>query len=33
MGGMTKDEILNVITSNTFSGVEAKLKLATWKKI
>ena len=32
-GGMTSDEILDVINTNTFSGMEAKLKFSTWKKI
>jgi len=32
-GGMTPNEILDVINTNTFSGMEAKLKFSTWKKI
>lgn len=31
--GMTSDKILEVINTNTFSGMEAKLKFSTWKKI
>ena len=31
--GKTPDEILNLINTNTFSGMEAKLKYADWKKI
>jgi transcription elongation factor Elf1 len=32
LAGKTPDEILNVINKNTFSGVEAKLRFATWRK-
>ena len=31
--GKTPDEILNIINTNTFSGMEAKLKFADWRKI
>lgn len=33
LGGMTQSEIVDLINNNTFSGVEAKLKFATWRKI
>jgi hypothetical protein len=33
LNGKTKEEILDVISKNTFSGIEAKLRLSTWKKI
>lgn len=33
IGGMTPVEILDVINTNTYSGMEAKLKFSTWKKI
>lgn len=32
-GGMTPKEILETINTNTFSGIEAKLKFSTWKKV
>ena len=32
-GKMTTDEIVELINTNTFSGVEAKLKFSTWRKI
>lgn len=32
-GEMTIDEIVEVINTNTYSGMEAKLKFSTWKKI
>jgi len=32
-GNMTVDEIVNTINTNTFKGIEAKLKYSTWKKI
>ena len=32
-GGLSKDEIIETINTNTFSGIEAKLKFSTWKKI
>lgn len=31
--GMTVDEILHTINTNTFSGIEATLRFSTWKKI
>jgi DNA primase len=31
--GMTIDEILETINTNTFTGIEASLKFSTWKKI
>lgn len=33
LAGRTPEEILEIISSNTFSGLEAKLRLASWKKI
>ena len=33
LAGHTVDEIVEVINTNTFAGVEAKLKFSTWKKI
>ena len=32
LSGMTSDEILRMINTNTFSGIEAKLKFSTWRK-
>jgi len=32
-GNMTVDEIVDTINTNTFKGIEAKLKFSTWKKI
>jgi transcription elongation factor Elf1 len=32
-GEMTIDEIVEVINTNTYTGMEAKLKFSTWKKI
>jgi DNA primase len=32
-GGMTADEILEVINTNTYCGIEAKLRYSEWKKI
>jgi hypothetical protein len=32
-GGMTADEITEVINTNTYTGMEAKLKFSTWKKL
>jgi hypothetical protein len=32
-GGMTADEIADVINTNTYTGMEAKLKFSTWKKL
>ena len=31
--GKSPDEILNIINTNTFSGMEAKLKFADWRKV
>jgi len=31
-GGMTVDEITNLINTNTYVGMEAKLKFSTWRK-
>lgn len=33
MGGLSPDEIQNIISNNTFNGIEAKLKFNMWKKI
>jgi hypothetical protein len=32
-GGMTPEQVLEVINTNTYSGIEAQLKFSTWKKI
>lgn len=32
-GGMTSDEILYTINTNTYNGIEAKLRFSDWKKI
>ena len=32
-GNMTPDEIVEMINTNTFKGIEAKLRFSTWKKI
>jgi transcription elongation factor Elf1 len=32
-GGMSADEITEVINTNTYTGMEAKLKFSTWKKL
>ena len=32
-GGKTPEEIIDLINTNTYSGVEAKLKFSTWRKI
>ena len=32
-GGMTPEEILEVINTNTYRGIEAKLRYSEWKKI
>lgn len=32
MSGKTPDEILNIINTNTFSGMAAKMRFATWRK-
>jgi hypothetical protein len=31
--GRTPSEVLNLINTNTFAGMEAKLKFADWRKI
>jgi transcription elongation factor Elf1 len=33
LAGKTADEILETINTNTFSGIEAKLRYSTWKKL
>jgi transcription elongation factor Elf1 len=33
LAGMTSEEIINTINTNTFNGIEAKLRFSTWKKI
>ena len=33
LAGKTPDEIINIINTNTFSGVEAELRFAYWRKI
>jgi hypothetical protein len=33
MNGLSIDEIQSIISSNTFSGIQAKLKFNMWKKI
>jgi len=33
LAGRTPDEILEVINTNTTSGIEAQLKFSKWKKI
>jgi hypothetical protein len=33
MSGMTSEEIRNIITNNTFSGLKAKLALVKWSKL
>ena len=32
-GGKTANEIMDLINTNTYFGMEAKLKFSTWKKI
>lgn len=32
LSGMSQDEIIELINKNTFKGIEAKLKFATWRK-
>ena len=32
-GGMTPDEIIEVINTNTYTGMEAKLKFINWRKV
>ena len=31
-GGMTPDEIIELINTNTYTGMEAKLKFINWRK-
>ena len=31
-GGLTQDEIVEIITSNTYSGLSAKTKLSEYKR-
>lgn len=33
LAGRTPDEVLDLINTNTFSGMEAKLKFADWRKV
>ena len=33
MGGMKPDDIKHVIDSNTYNGLQAKMKMTTWRKI
>ena len=33
LAGRTQDEIIDLINTNTFSGMEAKLKFVDWKKV
>jgi hypothetical protein len=33
IGGYTKEEIQEIITNNTFSGVAAKLRFAEWRRV
>ena len=33
LSGMTKEEIQDIIETNTFSTAEAQLKFAEWRKI
>jgi hypothetical protein len=33
LAGRTESDILNLINTNTFAGMEAKLKFADWKKV
>jgi hypothetical protein len=33
LAGRSPDEILETINTNTFSGIEAKLKFADWRKV
>jgi hypothetical protein len=33
MAGRTKDEIESIISSNTFSGLQAQTKFVFWKKV
>jgi hypothetical protein len=31
--GMNVDEIVDLINTNTYTGMEAKLKFSTWRKV
>jgi hypothetical protein len=33
LSGMSKEEVQEIITQNTFSGVGAKLRFIEWRKI
>jgi hypothetical protein len=33
LAGRTPEEVLDLINTNTFSGMEAKLKFADWRKV
>jgi hypothetical protein len=33
LAGRSEDQILDTINTNTFQGMEAKLRFSTWKKI
>ena len=33
LAGRTQEEILTLINTNTFSGMEAKLRFADWRKV
>jgi DNA-binding CsgD family transcriptional regulator len=33
LGGKSESEILDIINTNTFSGIEAKLKFVDWRKV
>lgn len=33
LNGRTQEEVLNLINTNTFSGMEAKLKFSQWRKV
>jgi transcription elongation factor Elf1 len=33
MSGKTQDELLNIISSNTFKGIEAQLRFNSWKRV
>ena len=32
-GNMSPEEIVNTINTNTFKGIEAKLRFSTWRKV
>jgi hypothetical protein len=33
LSGKTTEEIVEIINTNTFTGIEAKLRFSTWKKL